>query len=291
MKFDPKIQKSDHGEEMHVNEKGVESDSELYFHTPSPTARRLLYFPVAVGRYSCNEAYCVRRERFDSFLGLYLLDGEMTLELNRSKTTAKRGELLLVDCYHPHTYYTESGAKTLWIHFDGSESRKWFEEIIAVKGQKFSPGEAAIQMMEQMFDSVRRGFDEYEISSQIYTFLCSMATQNNKSRSDEKQAAVQMAEDYIRTHFNQPLTVASIAAQTHFSMPYFNKLFRAVTGLSPYDYLLKVRLEKAKKLLFQTELPIPVVAEQTGFNSTSNFLFFFKKQTGFSALKFRKLRF
>ncbi|MBO7359642.1 MAG: helix-turn-helix transcriptional regulator [Clostridia bacterium] len=251
----------------------------------------MLYYPIAVGEFRCNRNYRVHRDRFDSFLGLCVIDGEMHLEQGQVRATAGAGEILLVDCFRPHTYYTETAAETVWMHFDGGESRKWFEEITNAKGQSFPLGEAAVRTMRQAVDYVRGDRDEYEFSSLIYAFLCRTAVQNSSVGSHEKQEAVRKAEEYIRANFDQPLTVEDIASQTHFSAPYFNKLFHSVNGSSPYDYLLKIRLEKAKELLLQTELPVHEVAEQTGFNSTSNFLCFFKKHIGFSALKFRKLRF
>ena len=276
---------------MRFSERGVEDGSTIYYHTPSQTARRILYYPVAIGDFRCNRDYCVHRDQFDSFLGLYVSNGEMHLEQGAVRATAVAGEILLVDCYRPHTYYTETEAETVWMHFDGSESRKWFEEIINAKGQSFPLGEAAVKTIRQTVDYIRRDSDEYELSSLIYAFLCRAAAQNGRVGSCEKQEAVRKAEEFIRANFDQPLTVEDIASQTHFSAPYFNKLFHSVNGSSPYDYLLKIRLEKAKELLLQTELPIHEIAEQTGFNSTSNFLCFFKNHIGFSALKFRKLRF
>ena len=75
------------------------------------------------------------------------------------------------------------------------------------------------------------------------------------------------------------------------SASYFSKLFKKGTGFSPYDYLLTVRLDRAKELLRQTDDSIENVAFKTGFNSESNFIYFFKKETGVSPLKFRKIKF
>ncbi|MDE6659385.1 MAG: helix-turn-helix transcriptional regulator, partial [Eubacterium sp.] len=72
---------------------------------------------------------------------------------------------------------------------------------------------------------------------------------------------------------------------------FFSKVFKETTGFSPYDYLLSVRLDKAKELLQKTDDSIQNIAFKTGFNSTSNFIYFFKKEMGISPLKFRKIRF
>ncbi|MBR5742720.1 MAG: helix-turn-helix transcriptional regulator, partial [Clostridia bacterium] len=62
-------------------------------------------------------------------------------------------------------------------------------------------------------------------------------------------------------------------------------------GVSPYAYLLAVRLERARELLLETSLPVSEVAYRTGFGSDAHFIAFFRKETGLSPLKFRKIRY
>ncbi len=72
---------------------------------------------------------------------------------------------------------------------------------------------------------------------------------------------------------------------------YFPVVFKQQTGFSPYDYVLLARLTHAKNYLQKTDLPIAQIAEETGFNSESNFIYFFTKNAGVSPSKFRKLRY
>lgn len=77
----------------------------------------------------------------------------------------------------------------------------------------------------------------------------------------------------------------------HLSSSQFSRSFKKHTGTSPYDYLLSVRLARAKELLKNTNLPISDIAYQTGFASDSNFIYFFRKNEGISPLKFRNTLF
>ena len=85
--------------------------------------------------------------------------------------------------------------------------------------------------------------------------------------------------------------MADAAKAVSLSPSYFSRLFRAASGLSPYEYLLGVRLEKAKEMLLETQAPVSEVAYRTGFGSDANFIAFFRKETGLSPLKFRRLGF
>ena len=263
--------------------------SDILFHTPSASAQKLLYYPIAAGNYKRTHGYRIDRQRFDSFLAIYILEGDLSLTQNKTTVTARPGKILLIDCYQPHVYFTETEVKMLWIHYDGSESRKWYEQITSAKGQLFSANLTAVEKLGEIMEQVRTNKNEYIISETIYTFLCELMRPDGISNSDtEIRTAIKTAETYIREHFAEPLTVADIAEQTHFSPSYLNTFFRKATGFSIYEFLLKTRLDAAKSLLTQTSLSVAHVAYYTGFNNVSNFMFFFKKQTGFSALKFRK---
>ncbi|HBN38990.1 MAG TPA: AraC family transcriptional regulator, partial [Ruminococcaceae bacterium] len=71
----------------------------------------------------------------------------------------------------------------------------------------------------------------------------------------------------------------------------FSRQFKKQTGTSPYDYLLGIRLTKAKELLKNTSLPISEISYQTGFANDSSFIYFFKKHEEISPLKFRNILF
>ena len=116
-----------------------------------------------------------------------------------------------------------------------------------------------------------------------------MLRQNDNSY--KKTYIIETAKKYINDNFNKDLKVENIAGTVNMSESYFSRLFKKATTFSPYDYLLNVRLEKAKELLLKTDLPISEIAYKTGFNSDANFIYFFKKETGISTLKFRNISF
>ena len=97
------------------------------------------------------------------------------------------------------------------------------------------------------------------------------------------------AEDYIRAYFNTPLSLNRIARTAGLSPYYFARSFRAHFGISPHQYLQRVRLEKSLELLETTDWAIDCIALEVGFSSHSNFGSFFKKQTGLTPGAFREL--
>lgn len=82
---------------------------------------------------------------------------------------------------------------------------------------------------------------------------------------------------YINEHLDRNLSFSELANIVKISPHYFSSLFKQSTGVTPYQYVTKCRIEKAKKLLTKTELPIAEIAFQVGFQNQSHFTKVFRK--------------
>jgi AraC family transcriptional regulator len=93
--------------------------------------------------------------------------------------------------------------------------------------------------------------------------------------------------DYIQAHLTEDISLDDIAAQVGMSRYYFCQLFKRSTGMSPYQYVIKCRIDRAKELLlFRQDCSIADVAFQVGFASQSQFTKHFKKWVGTTPKKF-----
>lgn len=93
--------------------------------------------------------------------------------------------------------------------------------------------------------------------------------------------------EYINEHLNQDIKLADLAALLDMSQFYFSRLFKQSIGIAPYQYLLQQRVERAKKLLKQTERSIVDIALECGFNSHSHLSKQFRQFTGMSPRAYR----
>ena len=254
------------------------NNSHIYFYTPSQTAKDILYYPTVAGKYVCDESYYVKRESYDSILALYVLEGGIILNQADITYRAEAGELLLIDCYEPHEYYSASYAKTLWVHFDGSNSREWFNSIKAKKGQKIAVTLDFAENITAIIDGIKDGRDEYTLSELVYSLLCGISKAEDTKESAAAPEFVTEAKRYIKSNIQNELTVEELANAVHLSASHFSKIFKEATGFSPYLYIVNTRIELAKKLLIQTKRPISVIASDVGFGSEANFIYCFKKK-------------
>jgi len=92
---------------------------------------------------------------------------------------------------------------------------------------------------------------------------------------------------YINEHFCHKIYLSDIAEAVHLSNAYFHKSFKESLGITPNDYILKLRMEKAKSLLRFVDIPIGVVSAQCGFFSKAYFCQVFKRETGMAPNKYR----
>lgn len=92
----------------------------------------------------------------------------------------------------------------------------------------------------------------------------------------------------IHSRPEQPWTVQSLAGQIHMSRSAFAECFRQLVGNSPLQYLTKCRMQKAGRMLRETELGVKEIASLSGYESVTSFNSAFKRQTGTSPAAFRK---
>lgn len=101
--------------------------------------------------------------------------------------------------------------------------------------------------------------------------------------------SVSKAVAFIDKNLKEELTLGMISDYVHLSKFHFSRIFRETTGMSPFRYITECRITKAKNLLAYTEESIFNIAEEVGFNTSSNFCNLFQKYEGISPSAFRAL--
>lgn len=95
---------------------------------------------------------------------------------------------------------------------------------------------------------------------------------------------------YLDTHYNEKISLDRIAQNMYLSPVYISKIFKEETGESPINYLIKIRLEKAKDMLTAPNpSSIKMIANEVGYEDAYHFSKLFKKYYGVSPLYYRKI--
>jgi AraC family transcriptional regulator len=101
------------------------------------------------------------------------------------------------------------------------------------------------------------------------------------------EASLRSVTDYVDDNLSGDLSLSEIAAAANLSLYHFARTFKRSTGLSPHQYVLHRRVERAKELLKSTDLPVGVVARKAGFASPSHFSEQFRRLVGITPSAFR----
>ena len=99
-------------------------------------------------------------------------------------------------------------------------------------------------------------------------------------RSGLSERQLRRAVDFIETHLEHDPSLPVLAAVTGLSPIYFARQFKLATGLPPYQYLLRRRLERAKRLLSTSDLPIAAIAVDCGFCHQEHLTRVFRRHCG-----------
>ena len=105
---------------------------------------------------------------------------------------------------------------------------------------------------------------------------------------DGSELAVRRAIVLMNRRLNRPLPLSELAAEVRLSPHYFCEQFRRCTGLPPGEYLIRLRLERAREQLAGTSASIDEIARAAGFNDHSHFTRSFRKREGLTPSDYRR---
>jgi AraC-like DNA-binding protein len=108
-----------------------------------------------------------------------------------------------------------------------------------------------------------------------------------KVTARDRRRAVDTAA-WIEAHAHRPIDLNDAAGQAGVSPFHFLRLFSAVLGVTPHQYLVRLRLRHAARLLAEDDRDVTDIAYDVGFNDLSNFVRSFHRAAGVSPLKFRQ---
>ena len=109
-----------------------------------------------------------------------------------------------------------------------------------------------------------------------------------RRRTDSAWKTVEGAKDYVAKHYaDSELSVDSVCACLHLSPAYFSTLFKRETGMGFTAYVTELRMDRAARMLRESDEKTYLIAEQTGYTDPNYFSYVFKKHFGVTPSKYR----
>ncbi|MFD2329637.1 ABC transporter substrate-binding protein [Cohnella sp. GCM10020058] len=146
-----------------------------------------------------------------------------------------------------------------------------------------------IQTMEQ-------SWSKYNLPDRLYAkgVLYQFASELFGQMAAQKKVAVRVdlvsqAMRYIEESYSEPITVEGLAGRLGCSSSFLSRLFKQQRGTTPIEYLTRIRIAQAIRLLSETKATLQEITSSIGYLDVYYFSRVFKKQTGLPPLRFRSL--
>lgn len=239
-------------------------------------------------------------------------------EENRHFEVSRDHALILQpDSYHYATLECQENTSYYWLHFQTSGSWMMTDQTLS-SSHSSTPDDMSSQLKQftiQTFTIQLPQFTKLLQPSKIYEQIEQINLLNqNFDRSGIRwrqqilfqelmqqlsasiemlstspaKACVELATSYLRQHYREAITAQALGEGINFHPVYIARCMQKEFACSPVDYLQRYRVEQAKLLLLQTDLPIALIAEEVGFNHAAYFSACFTKCEGISPRKYRQ---
>lgn len=273
-------------------------EADSYNHTPSLAAKTAFFYVQSAGHFKCNRGYYTKREGYRSILMIYTVSGNGYARYRDREYSLKSGQVLIMDCFDYQEYYQDNNSswEIKWLHFYGSSSQDYFNLIYEKHGAVIDLKDS--EEYHHILDEILRmadgnGFMPEARASLLITCLLTellLEGYDPNEGCDVKalNEIVRRALDFVEVNYSSNISLTDMANYSCCSRYHFSRLFKKVTGFSPYEYLVKYRMNKAKNLLRSTEKTVEEIAGIVGFGSNSNFIRTFRELEGMTPLKYRK---
>ncbi len=253
------------------------------------------------GQMRCPPGHSWGTSMRDHYLLHYIHSGKGTYRCGDRSYQLGAGHSFLLFPGIPGAYQADSADPWTysWVAFSGEGLSHYLELAGLTPGtpihQHPKPEWLEVCMSELMeYGSAPTAASQLHAVGILYRLLASMVEnspigQLPASSRPNRSWYLDKALAYIQDHYaTSDLTVSSMAKHVGLERSYFAKLFAQEFHQTPYQFLLRYRIEKASRLLTHTDLPIADIAAAAGFQDPDYFTKVFRKHIGCSPTDFRK---
>lgn len=145
-----------------------------------------------------------------------------------------------------------------------------------------------VLFMEFMCDCT---FEQFHSFGQMRNYLMENLYNLRKDCQNfwKRQRTVgEIAKEYVKQNFSKEIDMSVIANMDSMNYSYFSEVFKKETGTTFREYIMKIRLEEAKRLLRDPTIKVAEISDRIGYDSSKNFSRAFHKYTGLSPRDYRK---
>jgi AraC family transcriptional regulator of arabinose operon len=239
--------------------------------------------------------YVAKSVRNDYFF-LYMVKGSIHVQAGGISAVMTPGECII---FTPHIpFYFESVENTelvyLWVHFSGNAAAEVLQSSGLSTGMILQASiiDNVIGKFQSLFQafSQRDSFLQMDAIPNLISLLALIgrAVQQTKSPLYANHNRIETSLRYIHEHFHTQLTLQQLADIEHLSVSHYRTVFSESFGVSPYEYILLQRMNRACDLLSHSHLSCAEIADMIGYEDQRYFSRLFKIKTGMTPQSYKR---
>ncbi len=227
----------------------------------------------------------------------YITEGSGIFETTDGQFPVVPGSMLILrpGIWHRYKPDADTGWNEHYIGFNGDFCPQLFREGFFQSAKPVMYVGFQENLLQLFFEIIQLVKDEKTGHQQVLAantilmlskILSVVRNQEFAGKSIERK--IRKACLYFRDNLNTNVNIEKLSAELNVGYSYFRQMFRKYTGISPTQYHLSLRIQKAKDLLVSTDHSFKEIAIDLGFESYFYFSRIFKDKTGKSPMEFRK---
>lgn len=192
-------------------------------------------------------------------------------------------------------YRTASAMRTIQVHIPSTTVARAAARLGSSEpdcetlSATVAAGDPVLEQLVRALPAAGGANDVYAESAAEFLTIHLLAKGRHERLPGPEHTAVRAGIAVMQNLLAEPLTLADIAAEVHLSVYHFVRVFRATTGETPYRYLTRLRIERARDLLTSSDLTIGQIAERCGFASPGALSTAFLAHVGVRPSVYRKI--
>lgn len=274
----------------------VTSNRILY--TPSSFARTSLLHLQEIGELEAKRSHTSSRSNLQSFLFFTVVSGSGTLSYSGKDYKLGAGDMAFIDCHNPYSHTTDPDNlwKLKWVHFYGPTMGSVYNKYCERGGRPvFTPEDSTpffdiwdeLMSVAGSADYMRDMLINQHLST-LLTLIMSESWHPEDATTAKKKASVADVKEFLDQNYGSKITLDGLATRFFINKYYLTKVFKEQYGQSITNYLLNVRITKAKQLLRFSEKSIEEIGLEVGLGAPHYFSQTFKSVEGVPPSKYRE---
>ncbi|MBQ7783132.1 MAG: helix-turn-helix transcriptional regulator [Oscillospiraceae bacterium] len=241
------------------------------------------------GNVKRTEGYCWHQI-------LFCADGSGRFIYNNTETDITANCFIFIPAFCPHEYIPNNEKWDMrWVVFDGCSCEDILREFGLEKPMIIRTD--SISAMQKLYDKMfvtlktDKIYGNYICSGLVYQYILEfhrLALDNSEKNKADKSDILMPALNYIEENYTHDFPIAALADVSGVSQQYLCRIFNQTMNIRPNEYITCRRLQEAKLLLTETNIPVKEICTMSGFSDAGYFSTVFRKYEKISPIEYRR---